>query len=66
MFEIKRLIISYENVKTDLLLSAGPLLMPWANRSFAHALEGGIFVKPTWNVIMHDVPNFYSPPLSTL
>ena len=26
MFEIKRLIISYENVKTDLLLSAGPLL----------------------------------------
>ena len=37
--------------------------MPWANRSSAHELQGGISVKPTRNVIMHDVPNFYFLPL---
>ena len=36
--------------------------MPWANRSSAHELEGGIFGKPTQNVIEQDVPNFYSLP----
>ena len=37
--------------------------MPWANRSSAHELEGGISVKPTQTVIVHDVPNFYFLPL---
>ena len=49
--------------KDLLLLSAGPPPMPWANRSSAHELEGGISVKPTQNVIVHDVPNFYFLPL---
>ena len=37
--------------------------MPCANRSSDHELEGGISVKPTQTVIVHDVPNFYFPPL---
>ena len=38
--------------------------MSWVNRLSAHELEGGISVKPTWNVIMHDVPIFlFSSPL---
>ena len=45
-----------------LLLSAGPPLMPWANRSSAYDLEGGIFVKSTQNVIVPDVPSFYFLP----
>ena len=51
-------------MQTDLLiLSAGPPQMPWANGSSAHELEGGIsVVKPTLNVSMHDVPNFYFLP----
>ena len=32
--------------------------MPWANRSSAHELEGGISIKPTQTIIIHDVPNF--------
>ena len=60
MFDLKWLIISDKYVQTDLLLlSAGPPPTPWANRSSAHELEGGISVKPTQNVIVHDVPNFY-------
>ena len=60
MFDLKYWIISDEYVQTDLLLlSAGPPLTPWANRSSAHELKGGISVKPTQNVIVHDVPNFY-------
>ena len=58
------MIISNENVQTDLLLlSEGSFPMPWAKRSSAHKLEGGISVKPTQNVIVHDVPNFYFLPL---
>ena len=53
------MIISNENVQTDpLLLSAGHPPMSWANRSSAHELEGGISVKPTQIIIVHDVPNF--------
>ena len=37
--------------------------MPWANSSSAHELEGGISVKPTQTVIVHDVPNLYFLPL---
>ena len=37
--------------------------MPWANRSPAHELEGGMSVKLTQTVIVHDVPNFYFLPL---
>ena len=37
--------------------------MPWVNRSSAHEIEGVISVKPTQNVIVHDVPNFYFLPL---
>ena len=37
--------------------------MPWVNRSSAHELDGGISVKPTQTVIVHDVPNFYYLPL---
>ena len=60
MLDLKLIIISNENVQTDLLLlSGGPPPMSWANRSSAHELEGGIFVKPTQTVIVHDVPNFY-------
>ena len=60
MFDLKYLIISDEYVQTDLLLlSAGPPPTPWANRSSAHELEGGISVKPTQNVIVHDMTNFY-------
>ena len=33
--------------------------MPWADRSLVHELEGGISVKLTQSVIVHDVPNFY-------
>ena len=33
--------------------------MSWVNRLSAHELEGRISVKPTWNVIMHDVPIFF-------
>ena len=52
--------MSDEYVQADfLLLSAGPPPTPWANRSSAHELEGGISVKPTQNVIVHDGPNFY-------
>ena len=59
--------ISNENVQTDLLLlSAGPPPMPWANKSSAHEPDGGISVKPTQNVIVHYVPNFYFLPSSTL
>ena len=36
--------------------------MPWANRSSAHELQGGISVKTTRNVIMHDEPNCYFLP----
>ena len=52
-------------MQTDqLLLSAGPPPIPWANRSSAHELKDGIYIKATWNNIMHDVPNFYFlPPL---
>ena len=51
-------------MQTDLLLlSAGPPPMSWANRSSVHELEGGISVKLTQNVIVHDVPNFYFLPL---
>ena len=46
-----------------LLLSAVPPPMQWANRSSAHDLEGGIFVKSTQNVIVPDVPSFYFLPL---
>ena len=38
--------------------------MPWANRSSAHELEGGISVKPTQNVIVH--PLFYNIKLELL
>ena len=45
MLALKLIIISDENVQTDLLLlSAGPPLIPWANRSSAHELEGVISV----------------------
>ena len=64
MFDLKWLVVSDEHVQTDLLLlSAGPPPMTWVNRSSAHEWEIGISVKPTRNVIMHDVPNFYFPPL---
>ena len=60
MFHLMQFIISYEKVQTDLLiLSTGFLPMQWANRSSAHELKGGISVKTTQNVIVHDVPNFY-------
>ena len=64
MLDLKLIIISNANVQTDLLLlSAGPPPMPWVNRSSAHELEGGISVKPTQNVIVHNVPIFYFLPL---
>ena len=67
LYQTKWSVFSHENVQTDLLvLSAGPPSMPWANRSSPHELEGGISVKPTQNVIMHYVPNFYFFPLSYL
>ena len=44
-------------------MSAVPPPMPWANRSSAHELEGGISGKPTQNVVVDDVPNFYFLPL---